>query len=199
MYEFGVEVHIVTDEHKARERRKMYKKILILIDDQPSSLSGVRQGIKLAAAMRSNVQFLYVLPAYSFPVVGLHADALGAYDATSSQLFEKQSREAATATLKWAVETATTFGVQGQRSTAMSSVTAVDIVETAIAKRCGLIVVTSTGKNAVMRLISGSIIPSLITVSKIPVLVCPQDDASHLGAMAAVVPPRRRRAAVALK
>lgn len=174
----------------------MYKKILILIDDQSSSLSGVRQGIKLAAAMRSNVQFLYVLPAYSFPVVGLHADALGAYDATSSQLFEKQSREAATATLKWAVETATTFGVQGQRSTAMSGVTAVDIVETAIAKRCGLIVVASTGKNAVMRLLSGSIIPGLITVSKVPVLVCPQDDASHLDAVTMVSPRRRRAAAV---
>ena len=128
-------VQVVMDGKKARERRKMYKKILILIDDQPSSLSGVRQGVKLAAAMRSNVQFLYILPAYSFPVVSLHADALGAYDATSSQLFEKQSRETATATLKWAVETATTFGVKGQRSTAMSSVTAADIAETAIAKR----------------------------------------------------------------
>jgi nucleotide-binding universal stress UspA family protein len=187
------------DGKRERERRKMYKKILILIDDQPSSLSGVRQGVKLAAAMRSNVQFLYLLPAYSFPVVGIHADALSAYEGTSSQLFERQSREAATATLKWAVEIATTFGVQGKRSTAMGGVTAVDIVETAIAKRCGLIVVASTGKNAVMRLISGSIIPSLITVSKIPVLVCPQDDASHLGAIASEVSPRRRRAAVALQ
>jgi nucleotide-binding universal stress UspA family protein len=38
-------------------------------------------------------------------------------------------------------------------------------------RRCGLIVVGSMGRNAVLRLLTGSVIPGLITVSTIPVLI----------------------------
>ena len=40
--------------------------------------------------------------------------------------------------------------------------------------QCDLIVVASTGSNAVMRLLTGSVIPGLITHSRVPVLVCRQ-------------------------
>ena len=62
------------------------------------------------------------------------------------------------------------------------------IVEAARKRRCDLIVVASEGRNALLRLLTGSVIPGVITASPVPVMVCKAPARAKVGAEVAVMP-----------
>lgn len=70
------------------------------------------------------------------------------------------------------------------------------VAEVAVKRQCDLIVVESESKNAVLRLIGGSIVPGLITHATVPVLVCKEDATAPRKAPAVRTSKRKRLNAV---
>lgn len=68
------------------------------------------------------------------------------------------------------------------------------IVEAARKQRCNLSVIATGGRNALMRLMLGSVIPGLITSSPVPVLVGKLRRRSTVDAKADIVSLKSRRA-----
>ncbi|MBK6471149.1 MAG: universal stress protein [Betaproteobacteria bacterium] len=76
-----------------------------------------------------------------------------------------------------------------------------DIARIAVDQACELIVVAHRGSNAVMRLLTGSLIPGLITAAATPVLICrePEHPPKRRTAAAPSSPPGRRSGAAAAR
>lgn len=55
---------------------------------------------------------------------------------------------------------------------ALAQMSAYSVSVAAENKHCDLIVVGTEGKNAMLRILNGSIVPKLISVASVPVLVC---------------------------
>lgn len=159
----------------------MYQRILILLDDQVASQSAVKQGVEIARTHQAAVLFLYILPPPTVPMVDMPAGAMSAFSAQSIEKFEQQASDEASDALKAAEVVANEAGVASEKRMASGGVTAADVVDVAVSSRCELIVVASVGSNAVVRLLTGSLIPGLITKSSVPVMVCPQHDSAHAG------------------
>jgi fructose/tagatose bisphosphate aldolase len=67
------------------------------------------------------------------------------------------------------------------------------IVTAAQKRRCDLIVVGSEGRNAVLRLMMGSVIPGLITAAPVPVLICKGTDRVAAALKAVTAPAKKTR------
>lgn len=145
----------------------MRKKILVLVNDSAASLSAVHLGIDMAKAHRADLMLFHVLP--RFEVMGLDVpDSFG----VSSQDFERDSREKATLLLASASSLAEAEGVQSYRAMGYAEDDAKCVADAATLHHCDLIVVGTDGHNALVRLLTGSIVPGLITAASVPVLVC---------------------------
>lgn len=144
----------------------MYRRILIVVDGEPASRVAVSEGVALARVHRAEVLLFallphYVMPATEYPVVGL----------PTPDEFLRHAASNAERLLAAAKATADEAGVHSASAIGSGPDDAECVVEAVRKHRCGLIVVASTGRNAVMRLLSGSVIPGLITRSKVPVLI----------------------------
>jgi hypothetical protein len=64
------------------------------------------------------------------------------------------------------------MGLSARGKSLPAGIAAKDIAGMAVDEACDLIVVGHRGRNAVMRLLSGSLVPGLITAAAIPVLIC---------------------------
>ncbi|MDD2882593.1 MAG: universal stress protein [Rhodoferax sp.] len=160
----------------------MYKRILIVLDDQAAAQTALRQGVEVARAHHASVIFLYVLPAdphYAFPMVS----GMPVVPMLSAEEFKAQAHNMASRVLMAASAHAESWGVLSTRSMGSGADAAEYVALAAVNRRCGLIVVASERKNAVMRLLNGSIVPGLITKSSVPVMVCPHDDPAPAGAL----------------
>jgi len=151
----------------------MFNKIMVLVDDQPASRSAIEQGVAMAQAHHASVLFLYLLPAYTFPVMDMPGGGMAAIAAQSADEFEKQAQEEASTLLRGAEATAQAANVPSEACTTPGDASAEHIAETAVTQECQLIVVAASGDNAVIRLLTGSLIPGLISKSSVPVMVCP--------------------------
>lgn len=158
----------------------MYKRILVVVDDQPNTQTAVRHGVEMARTHGIDVLFLYVLPNYTFPMVDV--PAVAALSALSVDQFNLQAKETASEVLTAATAHADAMQVQSKQIMGSDKDAAAYVVEVAKKTECGLVVVASEGENAVMRLLSGSIVPGLITKSSVPVMVCPHEDSAKAGA-----------------
>lgn len=147
----------------------MYKRILIVVDQRPVSRAAVLEGASLASAHGAEIFFFTVLPRYTMPV----GDA-GIFAAVPADEFLQSAKENANRALDEAAEVAKAAGVLWHRSLGSGDDDAKCIIDTAVQRGCDLIVVASEGRNALMRLITGSAVPGLITASPVPVLVCKQ-------------------------
>lgn len=156
----------------------MCKKILVLVDDSAASESAVQLGIEMAKAHRANLMLFHVLP--RFEVLGM--DVPGTFGASLPD-FEHETREKATRLLASASALAEVEGVQSFRAMGYAEDDAKCVADAAVLHHCDLIVVGTEGKNALVRLLTGSIVPGLITAASVPVLVCKESG----------VPVRRRR------
>jgi nucleotide-binding universal stress UspA family protein len=145
----------------------MYERILIVVDDASTSEPALQEGLALAKAHSAEVVLLGVLPLSGAPVSDLPVMGMVGYAD-----FEPQAREDAQRRLQAAAEAANLAGVRQRALVGEGPDPVHSIAEAAQSLHCDLIVIGSEGRNAVMRLLTGSLIPGLITHAPVPVLVC---------------------------
>ena len=147
----------------------MFKKILILVDDQPASMQAIRHGVEVARVNRAEILFFHLLPNFETLPVAMHEAVV-----PSSVEYEREVRGEASAVLHKASSMAEAAGVLSLRAmgTGGKRTDAECVADVAEKRRCELIVVGTDSRNAVIRLISKDIVPGLISRSKVPVLVC---------------------------
>lgn len=170
----------------------MYQRILIAVDQRPVSRAAVKEGVALAAAHGAEVVFFHTLP--PFPVV---AGDMPVFISVSPQEFAKASKGQAGKALSAAQAEADKAGVASIKAMGTGETEAHSIAEAARKRKCDLIVVATMGKNALLRLLTGSVVPGLITAATVPVLVVKDGRRTSASAGAAVVPIKPRRAAKA--
>lgn len=145
----------------------MHRRILVVVDDRVVTQSAIRQAIELAKAVRADIHFFYVLP--NPVVVGF--DILPVAD-LSHVVFQNEATAHARNMLDAARELAELAGIQSFCAVGSGTDGAHSVSVAAENKHCDLIVVGTEGKNAMLRILSGSIVPKLISVASVPVLVC---------------------------
>ncbi len=147
----------------------MSKRILIVVDDDPASALATETGIDLAKAIDADILFFYVLPPYEIVLGG---EERMASTNISEDDFQRQAASFAKQKLTSASELAEREGVHSLRATGLDSDAAKCVAHAAESRHCQMIVVATERRNAVMRMITGSIVPRLLTVATVPVLVC---------------------------
>ena len=145
----------------------MYRRIMIVVDGRPASRYAVQEGIGLASAHGADIEFFTLMPR----LVASVADPPSLAAASSPEL-EQRMRRVADEWLGQMVAQADREGVMARASQGREEDGAAGVVEAAGRRRCELIVVASEGHNAIMRLFLESLIPTLITASPVPVLIC---------------------------
>ncbi len=147
----------------------MYKHILIATDGSELSAKGVEAGLDLAKAYGARATVLHVsepYPAYDLGTrFGLFRDeeAVARYDATC--------REVAGKVLAAAGDSAEAAGVACDTVHVENAAPARGILDTATARGCDLIVVTSHGRHGFERFVLGSQAARVIQSAEISVLV----------------------------
>ncbi len=165
----------------------MYRRILIVVAPAPTTRAAVIEGVALAKSQTAEVFFFSVLPRYVVPVADM--PLLGM---PSPADFQREATGIAGRHLAAASVVADKAGVRHRHAVGAGADDAECIVDAALKHHCDLIVIASAGRNAVMRLISGSAIPGLITQSPIPILVVRQPTAAVRKKRVAAVPPKPR-------
>lgn len=156
----------------------MYKRILVVVDDCSVSKPAIFHAVELACTHRAELFFFFVLPGFQTPTFE--------FPLTSSAAEQEYERVARTTPSQYLLEAsaiAEAAGVHSHRSMGSGKNDAECVSEAAVKRQCDLIVVESENKNAVLRLIGGSIVPGLITSAKVPVFVCKEGavNTTHLG------------------
>jgi nucleotide-binding universal stress UspA family protein len=151
----------------------MFKKIMILVDENPSAQSAIQTGIGAAKVHGASLIYLYVPPAYACPMVDMQGGGMAAFAAHTAEQFEQQVQNTASTLLKAAEGAAHAVGVDCASSMAPGDASVDFVVEATVAHGCDLMVVAAPGSNAVVRLLTGNLIPGLISRSHIPVMICP--------------------------
>ena len=139
------------------------------------------EGLMLASVHGAGIVFVHVLPR-ELPT-GLRASAIAAL---SGEQLRRELRHQSDRLLAAALASARRAGISARATTLSALHADRRVAEAALEHGCDLIVVASDGRNAVRQLISGSLIPSLITASTVPGLVYP-------GARAGAAPQGLRR------
>ena len=155
----------------------MYKKILVVVSTDASSRTAVRHAVDLAAVHGAELLFLHVLPRHALPIAEMPPAAL-----EPPEEYLRATKEVGTRLLAAAMRDAETAGVMSNRCMPAASDEVSCICEAAARHRCDLIVVATEGRNAVMRLLTGSVIPGLITIAPVPVLICRPSESDLAGA-----------------
>lgn len=149
----------------------MYRRILIVVADHPSSGAAISHGLGLAKALGAEVLLAHPLRHYPLtvadmpPVVTLMPDE-----------FAQQAAELGARLLADARRRADAGGVKAS-AMMLDVVNDVDGLTTLCGEQdCDLIIVGAEGGNALVRLLSGSAVPGLITRAAVPVMVCHASD-----------------------
>ena len=143
----------------------MYQRILVPVDGSPTSLTGLREAIRLAKNQHAALRLVHVVdefvmdsaypPAYDFPV------------------FQKALRETGQRTLDKALAVARESGVTAEAHLVetIGGNTAELIVEAARQWPADLIVMGTHGRRGVRRLLMGSDAGLVVHTSPVPVLM----------------------------
>jgi nucleotide-binding universal stress UspA family protein len=145
----------------------MYRKIMVVVDRRRVTQSAIDQAIELARTHRTSLFFFSVLPQYGYPI----SDVVS-FPEMSIEEFDAKSREDASELLAKAMAWAEQRGVYSYSAMGIGMNEAQCVAEAAAKRHCDLIVVGTEEQNAVVRLLSGSMVPGLITSAMVPVLVC---------------------------
>jgi nucleotide-binding universal stress UspA family protein len=156
-------------------RNAMFKKILVVVDDQPASMQAIRQGVEVARGNCGEILFFHLLPNFNSSPVAMHEAVV-----PRSMEHERVIRAEASALLRKASSIAEAAGVLSFRSmgSSGSNSEAKCIADVAEKRGSQLIVVATDSRNALVRLMGRSIVPSLISSAKVPVLVCQAQESS---------------------
>lgn len=145
----------------------MYKRIMIVVDEGAVARAALAEGLALARSEGAEVLFFHVLPNYVMPV----ADA-PALVYLSPEQHHKEVERLARRILASAAAQARKAGVVSHGATGSDADTANCIANAAANRLCDLVVIGSHGRNAMQRLIFGSVVTRLIPLATVPVLVC---------------------------
>jgi nucleotide-binding universal stress UspA family protein len=173
----------------------MYERIMIVVGPVPHCQIAITEGVALARVLGAEAVFFSVLPQPLLPAMEMPVQSL-----PTPAEYDAQARAETERELLAAEARARKAGVRCRHVMGSGVDDAHCIAEAAAELRCDLVVVSSAGRNAVMRLLTGSVIPGLITHAKVPVLVCRQASPGSLIERLDVDerrPRRRRRAGVA--
>lgn len=157
----------------------MYDRILVFLADEAICRPAVTESVALARIHGSEIVFACVLPNYAIPLADMPMATVPLPD--EFQQAAQRNAEQMMAAAKAAAEAA---GVACRQEIVQGPEDEQTVLELAKRLACGLIVVASSGHNAIVRLLSGSVIPGLITQSTIPLLIvrgAPAADAAAAG------------------
>ncbi len=148
----------------------MRNRLLVVVDARPASDSAIAGAIELAELQQSSLVFVGVVP--SAPATRLNIPSpvmFAAASAEDAMLSEVQTR------INAGMAEAARRGLRCRDVIDLPG-DALQVVSVAIEAQCRMIVIASEGRSPLARLLSGSMIPSLITNAPMPVLVCKAAD-----------------------
>jgi len=149
----------------------MYQRILVIVTDHPSSQVAIRHALCLARGLAA--ELLLVHPLVQLPVTVVDMPPVVTI---SPDDFAPQSAERGRQLLADARALADERQVRA-RTQLLDAADVVDgITSLAREQACDLIVVGAERGNALVRLLTGSPVPGLITRATVPVMVCHADD-----------------------
>jgi nucleotide-binding universal stress UspA family protein len=151
----------------------MYRRILIVVSDHPSSKVAAAHGLGLAKALSAKLMFAHVLP--QLPVA--MADTPPAVTVAPEE-FTRHAMKTAHELLAAAAARATAAGIECDSRVLAAADGVSATARLARDEGCDLIVVGTQGGNALVRLLTGSAVPGLITRAAVPVMVCHASDAA---------------------
>ncbi len=144
----------------------MFKRILVIVDAHPGNLAAVAHGAGWARRHRAELVLFHALPPYAMPL----SDA-PAFIAVTPEEFRRAALAAADRLLSTAAAVAEGAGVVPRCVTGEGDGEARCVLEAVRKHRCDLVIAAAPGQGAWMRLLSGHVIPRLITASPVPVCV----------------------------
>jgi nucleotide-binding universal stress UspA family protein len=147
----------------------MYKRIMVVVDNRPITKAALFEGSNMAKQFNAEIVLFSVVPLYDITFT-----SMAGYVDLPTNDFDKQARATAKTVLNEAARVLENDGLRTRIAMASGTVASEVIVEAALKNRCDMIIVATEGKNALLRLITGSVIPGLISASPVPVLVCKQ-------------------------
>lgn len=158
----------------------MYRHILIVVADHPSSRAAVNEGVRLAQGLGARVLFAHVLHRHVVAVTDMPPVAT-----LAPEEFERESAKLAERVLDAAMASAAEAGVAAAREVVQAANDTDGLCGLTRERGCDLVVVGSEGGNALTRLLTGSVVSGLITRSSVPVLVCHEPREAREAAAAA--------------
>lgn len=144
----------------------MYKHILIATDGSDLAQKAVGQGLALARALDAKALVVSITEPWR---------TSGASDMVITfplEDYEKRAAEGATIIFGKAIDIARKVGVTCETLHVMDKYPAEGIVEAAEKHGCDLIVMASHGRRGLSRMFLGSQAAKVVTLSKVPVLIC---------------------------
>lgn len=152
-------------------------RVMVVLEDFDRDQTAAREGVELARAHGADVLFVDLPePTSDALTAGLHLSA-GAGTSVVEQIHLLAQRRQVDA-----MAIASDSGVSAQFFSVASPH---DLAQAAQSQNCHVIVVAHPGRNAVMRLLSGNIVPMLITEANMPVLVCRPHSVDKMASQAA--------------
>ncbi|HEX5698598.1 MAG TPA: universal stress protein [Rhodoferax sp.] len=142
----------------------MFKHILVPVDGSDTAQMAVGKATALAQAFGSRVTVIYVIDPYPFTGVGTDF-AYGQAEYLSAATAE------ANASVKLAKESFSNAGVDVETSVVEAHTAWRGIVEAGESLQADLIVMGSHGRNALEKLVLGSVAQAVLSHTKLPVLV----------------------------
>jgi nucleotide-binding universal stress UspA family protein len=149
----------------------MDKRILVVVGDDPVSANATKMGIEMAQAQDADILFFYVMPRLDIIARGEPHVFVDFPDNDIQRKIALVAQQKLTAASKLAERE----GVHSLRATGQHDDPAQCVADAAQSRHCHMIVVATERKNAVMRMVTGSIVPRLLSVATVPVLVCTAD------------------------
>lgn len=147
----------------------MYKSILIPTDGSELAMKAVEHGLALGKAVNAAVTFVTATADWSATQM---AELVERGVAEPVQHYEKKAAAWAGKVLAECEDRAKRAGVKCATVHAQDKAAADAIIETAKAKGCDLIVMSSHGRGGVGRMLLGSVANKVLTYSTLPLLIC---------------------------
>lgn len=144
----------------------MFKHLLIATDGSELATKGLRQGVALAKALQAKATIVTVTEPWTAVVAGEMALAFPPDE------YDRTAAANASTILAEANKIAEIGGITAESLHVKDQYPAEGIVETAKARGCDLIVMSSHGRRGLSRLFLGSQAQRVVTHTDLPVLIC---------------------------
>lgn len=152
---------------RERTRSVEIARILVILEASDTGGSIHAQALELARTRGAHLIFAHVTPAGMGPLLDVAGMVSNTDDRLGAEL-RLQSQRLLTSACRLAARA----GVTARSIDMAPGMTAKEIAEVAVDEGCEFIVLGHRGSNAVMRILTGSLIPRLISAATMPVLIC---------------------------